>query len=93
LACCHQSDILSSVIPRSGIRAVVSLAAGSLSRECERGQACASGITDIDTGILGRSRLDTTIDRIEAWACSLPLPTPAALRDLQVRTREYAAVG
>jgi L-alanine-DL-glutamate epimerase-like enolase superfamily enzyme len=36
--------------------------------------------------------LDTTIDRIEAWACSLPLPTPLRFGTFEVRTREYAAV-
>jgi len=36
--------------------------------------------------------LDTTIDRIEAWACSLPLPTPLRFGTFEVRTRDYAAV-
>ena len=36
--------------------------------------------------------MDTTIDRIEAWACSLPLPTPLRFGTFEVRTREYAAV-
>ena len=36
--------------------------------------------------------MDTTIDRIDAWACSLPLPTPLRFGTFEVRTREYAAV-
>jgi len=36
--------------------------------------------------------LDTTIDRIEAWACSVPLPTPLRFGTFEVRTRDYAAV-
>ena len=36
--------------------------------------------------------MDTTIDRIEAWACSLPLPTPLRFGTFEVRTRDYAAV-
>ena len=36
--------------------------------------------------------MDTTIDRIEAWACSLPLATPLRFGTFEVRTREYAAV-
>jgi hypothetical protein len=55
------------------------------------GVAFAGKLADIANS-KGRCRLDTTIDRIDAWACSLPLPTPLRFGTFEVRTREYAAV-
>ncbi|HZT19734.1 MAG TPA: enolase C-terminal domain-like protein [Dongiaceae bacterium] len=36
--------------------------------------------------------MDSAIDRIEAWACTLPLPKPLRFGSFEVRSREYAAV-
>jgi L-alanine-DL-glutamate epimerase-like enolase superfamily enzyme len=36
--------------------------------------------------------LDTTIDRIEVWACTLPLARPLRFGSFEVRSRDYAAV-
>ena len=36
--------------------------------------------------------MDTSIDRIEAWSCSLPLAKPLRFGTFEVRAREYAAV-
>jgi L-alanine-DL-glutamate epimerase-like enolase superfamily enzyme len=35
---------------------------------------------------------DMIIDRVETWACSIPLPTPLSFGNFVVSSREYAAV-
>lgn len=36
--------------------------------------------------------MDTAIDRIETWACNIPLPTPLSFGSFTISTRRYAAV-
>ena len=36
--------------------------------------------------------MDRAIERIEAWACTVPLPTPLRFGSFEVRARDYAAL-
>jgi L-alanine-DL-glutamate epimerase-like enolase superfamily enzyme len=39
-----------------------------------------------------RNSMDTTIDQIESWACSLPLDRPLRFGHFEVKSREYVAL-